>query len=417
MIRVADVAFEILLDEKDGRIYEIILKLSSLGMNKKDKTVLVGDHGVVDLNFGQDAKCAKVVKSAKRIAEKRILRIEHKDKIRCKYVIDKLILPRGLEEICDGAFRDGGFEVEIKNVVWPDKCHTIPSRCFANTYICGLSNINHVSCIQEEAFALSQITSIKWPSKCDYIPKAAFIGSHICSITNIGHVKSIGENAFDKCTELKNFTIPKDVKVIPMGCFSASGLTRLRSYDNIEEIGDFAFYECHFQSFVWPSKCKIVPDGCFADMRDLKKVTNLEGVTDIGNSAFFYTSINRLVFSEKLTRIGESAFEGSTLYIISGTENVETIGCRAFAQSSIEEFDWPPKCQTINSEMFCSSCLCVLKNLQNVISIGKRAFFDSNIIRLDLSESMCVDIHEKAFDGINPERIELGYYSRKNTTT
>lgn len=398
---------EVKLDEDMKMIHEILLIPNE--KNCINGTILLGEDGIVDLNIW------KSIKNAKTFESNDVIKVLGSNNLRNgkNYLIKRLILPKNIRTVPRGMFTFLTISLTIETLVWPDECHIIMSEGFSGARVSFIENIDHVVSIFQGAFADSYIDGIKWPSKCCRIPENAFRGSSVRCITNTGHVTSIGDKAFFGCYNLKKFTLPQNVKEIPEDCFASSGLREIKGCENVTKIGMGAFSGCSIRCFAWPSGCEIIPFECFRGANNLQTVSNLESVTTVGDFAFSYTSLAELSFSPMLTQIGAYAFWRSTLRNISGIENIEKIGCQAFAGTFIQKFVWPSKCQTIKSGTFMDSMLYKITNLQNVISIENRAFFHSVVAEIDLSDSLCADIDEGAFDGINPQNVKLGYYAQK----
>ena len=110
-------------------------------------------------------------------------------------------------------------------------------------------------------------------------------------------VKSIGEYSFDGCIRLTNVTIPESVTSIGKWAFSGcSSLTSVVIPESVKSIGKWAFYGCGNVQFLCSDTTLKYLLRCFYQIQNgiLKKyhgpggdVTIPEGVTSIGNMAFF----------------------------------------------------------------------------------------------------------------------------------
>ena len=240
---------------------------------------------------------------------------------------------------------------------------------------------NSVTCIEIAAFAYCKnLTSITIPDNVTSIGNAAFMEcSNLTSITIPGSVTSIGNDAFYGCTSLTNITIPESVtnigaavfencsslKTISLSCKSSlkksdfGNQADLVSYNHKNAIthdateptetdpgysGDRYCPDCDTvlekgytywieDNLTW----KLYEDGTLnisgtGAMKDyniddnqspvinhqnVKKVVIEDGVTSIGDWAFYHCSSLTITIPDSVTSIGTDAFELSSLKTIS----------------------------------------------------------------------------------------------------
>ena len=183
----------------------------------------------------------------------------------------------------------------INTVVWPSSQTTIPAKCFEESTISKILNIDNVEVVGDEAFswcyALYEFT---WPSKCKEIPESCFYEAPLKSIFNINHVESVASGAFMK-TDLQTFRWPDKCTKIPYYCFAFSKLEEITNIGNVEKIGGSAFKNTHLKEFNWPPKCKTIPNACFQSS-PLKSISGIENVENIWDCAFENTLIKEVVW-------------------------------------------------------------------------------------------------------------------------
>ena len=250
---------------------------------------------------------------------------------------------------------------------------------------------NSVTCIEIAAFAYCKnLTSITIPDNVTSIGNAAFMEcSNLTSITIPGSVTSIGIDAFYGCTSLTNITIPESVtnigaavfencsslKTISLSCKSSlkksdfGNQADLVSYNHKNAIthdatepietdpgysGDRYCPDCDTvlekgytywieDNLTW----KLYEDGTLnisgtGAMKDyniddnqspvinhqnVKKVVIEDGVTSIGDWAFYHCSSLTITIPDSVTSIGTDAFELSSLKTIS-------LSCKSFLKKS-----------------------------------------------------------------------------------
>ena len=162
--------------------------------------------------------------------------------------------------------------------------------------------------IAQAAFQSALITSINIPSTVEKIGVRAFNNSYKLEEITFESPSSLTEiemNAFSSTTNLKSFTWPEGVDVIPVGCFQSGGLENLIVPDNVTSIENLAFYN---------SKLQTIEIG--------------KGVTSIGNNAFMYAPLTEIVFDEKssVTEIHGNAFATCPLTTITLPSSLQTLG-------------------------------------------------------------------------------------------
>ena len=164
-------------------------------------------------------------------------------------------------------------------------------------------------------------------------------------------VTAIGQSAFDRCTNLKNVTIPNTVTDIENGAFQlcssltsitipdgvttigdwafnyCTGLTSINIPENVTTIGKQTFYHCqNLESITIPSSVISIGELAFGDCDKLTNVTIPEGVTTIGDSAFQYCNeLASVSIPSSVTSIGNGVFAScyklTTITLAKGNES------------------------------------------------------------------------------------------------
>ena len=177
------------------------------------------------------------------------------------------------------------------------------------------------------------------PNTVKGIAPSAFKGcTGLTSITIPNSVTCIGGfydidlmdyfGAFQGCTGLTSITIPSSVISIGGGAFfGCTGLTSITIPNSVTSIGDYAFAGCTGLTDVCClSSPTFVGSDVFSNCTSIKEVTfDCEKVT----SLFRYTSISKITLTDKVTSIGDYAFEYCT-----GLTDVYCLGSEA------PKFDW-----------------------------------------------------------------------------
>ena len=177
-------------------------------------------------------------------------------------------------------------------------------------------------------------------------------------------VESIGNFAFYCCENLRNVTIPSSVKTI----------------------GDHAFDGCYCLSEVnIPHGVTSIGDSAFNLCKELTSVNIPDSVSSIGNNTFSQCgSLSSVVIPDSVTSLGDGVFSSCTnLSSVVIGSSVASIGSRAFLDcSSLFEVIIPNNVVSIGSEAFvrCYNLSSVVIG-DGVISIGNNAFQNCNNLK------------------------------------
>lgn len=167
-------------------------------------------------------------------------------------------------------------------------------------------------------------------------------------------VTSIGNHAFFGCSALESVVLPASLTSI--GRYAFFGCKALKSLvlpENVVSIGTYAFYQCSaLTSVTFGSKIRTVYNGAFNDCTNLKTVQisdlaawcNIEFGMENSNpltldGANLYVGnqvITELVIPEGVTSIGDYAFFGTNFRSVTIPDSVASIGHAAFSGSAIE---------------------------------------------------------------------------------
>lgn len=162
--------------------------------------------------------------------------------------------------------------------------------------------------------------------------------------------------------------------------------------EGVTSVGDLAFYECsNLVSVILPYTVESIGFASFAECKSLKILNLKAGLKTIGRSAFeACESLQSVRFSERLTTIGERAFYRCyNLKTITIPASVVKIGDMAFTYcDSLTSAVVKASITEIPSWMFygCSS-LVQLTLASNIVDTGKSAFKE------------CEDLYDIRYDG------------------
>lgn len=138
-----------------------------------------------------------------------------------------------------------------------------------------------------------------------------------------------------------SYAVPEGVKEISDGAFASNdNLESITLPASLTRIGANAFSGLgSLESVIFTAggnDALVIEDYAFSDTSALERIDLPARISSIGNSAFYGSSISVITFggnSSKLTDIGESAFAYTSLTTVTLPESVRDIGNRAFADT------------------------------------------------------------------------------------
>ena len=113
-----------------------------------------------------------------------------------------------------------------------------------------------------------------------------------------------------------------------------------------------------------------------------------DGVTAIGEYAFYDKKVHRVSLPDSVTKIGDSAFSRSTLTDINFPEGLQSIGNGAFQNTWITEANIPYGVTEIPSAVFFNSRLTKVTIPDTVTQIGESAFGNTPLQNVDIPDSV-----------------------------
>jgi len=246
---------------------------------------------------------------------------------------------------------DGCSNVEL--IILPSSMISIGLNAFTN---CGGDIYINSDVCHDYAFEKANFTSVELGNSVTYIGNNAFDGcSKLKSITLSNNITSIGKYAFRNCSSLTSIIIPNSVTSIKNNAFSGcSGLTQMTIPSSVISIGDYAFVGCSGNLLI---NCNIPSSylkmsGVFSQS-SFKSVTIGEGVSSIGDNAFYNSGLTSITIPNSVTSIGSSAFEScSSLTSITIPNGVTSIGDNAFYNSGLTSITIPNSVTCIGDNVF-----------------------------------------------------------------
>ena len=282
----------------------------------------------------------------------------------------------------------------------------------------------------------SQITKFTFGDQVEVIP--AYICKNMSLLDTVvlpASVRSLGQYAFMNCTSLKSINLPVTQKTLPVsffeGCtaletielpatlttistdafYGCKSLASINLHEGLTTINQRAFQNCKLSSVTVPSTITSIGGSAFAG-NPLIEVTWLPADCSIGtsdNAPFYSTNsqitkftfgdevqvvpgylcykmnkLENIVLPEKLTTVGQNAFNGcSLLKDVTIPASVTSIGTYAFAFcTSLKHFEFPQGIKTVaTSVLEGSTGLEEVIIPESVTTINQDAFYNCSALK------------------------------------
>lgn len=189
----------------------------------------------------------------------------------------EIVIKEGTVGIANHAFRDSS---SLTSIIIPDGMRKIGNYSFENSGLNSLIIPNSISSIGDGAFyGCTGLTSITIPNGVISIGDLAFGGCSLTSITIPESVTSIGSRAFNNLTTvtINSKTIAAISKSYDgtsvLEHFFGSSVTKYIFDGNVQDIGDYACYNCgRLNTVIIGTKVASIGQGAFNNCIRLKKV-------------------------------------------------------------------------------------------------------------------------------------------------
>ena len=262
----------------------------------------------------------------------------------CRENLKQVTFDEGITRIGNYAFY---YTEALESVELPSTLESIGEDAF---YYSGITQIEFpegLTTIENYAFQSSRLTAVEFPESLESIGRCAFDNCYgLTELVIADHLaKSVGASAFRACTGLKKVTVPADLNP---SVFTGStniesirytvGLTgimtdRQRSNNNTVWYQDTAleaYCRENLKQVTFDEGITRIGDYAFYSTQVLESVELPSTLESIGKEAFYYSGITQIEFPEGLTTIESYAFENSSLTAVAFRGNAPAINNTAF---------------------------------------------------------------------------------------
>lgn len=100
-----------------------------------------------------------------------------------------------------------------------------------------------------------------------------------------GTVETFGNSIFQACNNLRDFTLPTEIKKVPNAMFGATAISQINLHNGITEIGSMAYRQCNnLEDVVIPEGVTTIGDRAFYNCQGLKTISFPDSVTTLENA-------------------------------------------------------------------------------------------------------------------------------------
>ncbi len=195
----------------------------------------------------------------------------------------------------------------------------------------------------------------KLPDNLETINNYAFYSCDKLNLATLpAGVKTIGESAFSYCPNLKLESLPIGLTTLNYQAFAYSGIKKMALPEGITTWGNGIFYECDsLRQVTWPADKTVIPNSTFYGCQNLQNPELPNTVTTINQYAFCNCNFTEFTFPTSLQAIGDYAFQYT--YGLSEIElpiSLKSIGYEAFYGSKLRSIEIPDSVTTLGRYTF-----------------------------------------------------------------
>lgn len=238
--------------------------------------------------------------------------------------------------IGDHAFKNCSSLKTINNV--PAGLTDINEWCFESTALesVDLSNTN-VTIMKDGVFYNNKsLTSIRLPNKLENFWDKAFYGCKVLNnIVMPSTVKGIYNNVFEGCEALSNVKFNDRYTTLGHHVFKNCPLDAVTFPTTLTSIGEYAFESTKLETVdLSNTQITSLPNGSFYNCQQLNDVKLPIALTDIGERAFYQSTIASITFPSSLQKIDAWAFQHTQLTNVVIPTKTGHIGDGAFSDNA-----------------------------------------------------------------------------------
>ena len=246
------------------------------------------------------------------------------------------------------------------------------------------------------------------PDGIKEIGDSAFEGTAVETITTPSTLEKIERFAFAGCKNLKTVTLNEGLKTIGNGSFKDTSIEEIRIPSTVDDIHS-SFGDAKIKVADGNAKYEAI-DNCLIEKTTKKVISGgkhsilPEGIKEIGEQAFYGTSIEGITIPSTVEKIGRYAFHNcNNLKTVTLNEGLKSIGRGAFSGTSIESIEMTSTVEKIERFAFydCKNLKTVTLN-EGLKEIDSGAFRDCDKLgRIECNvKKNYVEANRSKFEGL-----------------
>ena len=241
------------------------------------------------------------------------------------------------------------------------------------------------------AFAEHTIKEVVLPESCKEVGTYAFQGSQIERVEFKSDYVELLYQAFYGCEQLSSVTVKEnsELKVNPntfMGCDSLQSFP----YENVIYIGAGAFDGAGIEYFEIGEKVTYLGNDAFDDSALKNVVVKTTQIYAISDNTFRNTPLESVTFSDSITMIGASVFDGCKNLTAIDLKNVTEIGNSAFSESGLTSVQ-SELVERIFGTAFSGCENLTTVNFPNVLTVAAGVFMGSGVVAVSMPKAYLIE--------------------------
>lgn len=204
------------------------------------------------------------------------------------------------------------------------------------------------------------------------------------NLSGLINLKTIGSGLFAR-NAINDYILPDGLEEILLAAFGYNNIETITIPDSVKNIEEYAFVDNPFTTIKFNNSIEKINDGVFAYGYLLGDLKIPDTVKSIGRLAFYNnTNLGKVTLGRDLESIGVGAFSDSSVDSIIFNQKLKYIGEAAFSCANITSLTTPSSLESIGRLAFSNGSIKTLKLNEGLKDIDEMAFIDNLITSISL---------------------------------